>query len=179
MATKRIIEARDIVNDIRWGMSEAELMEKYNLSSKGLQSAFTKLIEGGIMTYEEIYSQYQTGADTVTVRNMRTLPRYNLTVAVTIYEPGQPEKRGLLRSITERGIGITGIEARIGEIKAFEIPCKDYLEFDHISLEAECRWMVPKKGADKWMGGFQITKISKADLKHLRQLVQLAVLKRL
>ncbi len=179
MATKRIIDAKDIVNDIRWGMSEAELMEKYNLSSKGLQSAFSKLIEGGIMTFEEIYSQYQTGADTVTVRNMRTLPRYNLTVAVAIYEPDQPETRGLLRSVTEKGIGITGIEARIGEIKAFVIPCKDYLEIDHISLEAECRWMVPKKGADRWMGGFQITKISKDDLTHFRALIQLAVLKRL
>ncbi len=119
------------------------------------------------------------GADTVTVRDMRTLPRYYLTVAVAIYESDQPEKRGQLRSITERGIGITGIEARIGETKAFVIPCRDYLEVDQISLEAECRWMIPKKGPDQWMGGFQITKISKADLKHFRELVQLAVLKRL
>lgn len=61
MSRKRVIEAKDIVNDIRSGMSEAELMEKYSLSSKGLQSAFQKLIKGGIMMAEEVYGQYQTG----------------------------------------------------------------------------------------------------------------------
>jgi hypothetical protein len=44
MTTKRTIKAKDIVNDIRSGLTNLQLMEKYNLSSKGLQSIFTKLI---------------------------------------------------------------------------------------------------------------------------------------
>lgn len=178
MPRKRVIEAKDIVNDIRSGMSETKLMEKYNLSSKGLQSAFQKLIKGGIMMAEEIYGQYQTGADTVTVRNMRALPRYTLAVAVSIYDLARPEQPGRLRSITERGIGITGIEATAGEIKSFVIPCRNYLEADQISLDAECRWMIAG-GTDKWVGGFQITDISKENLELLRELIKLAVLQRL
>jgi hypothetical protein len=178
MARKRVIEAKDIVNDIRSGLSEAELMEKYNLSSKGLQSAFQKLIKGGIMMAEEVYGRYQAGADTVTVRNMRSFPRYTLAVAVSIFDLARPKHPGRLRSITERGIGITGIKATVGEIKSFVIPCRDYLEAEQISLEAECRWMIADE-KDRWVGGFQITKISKEDLDLLRELIKLAVLQRL
>ncbi len=178
MSRKRVIEAKDIVNDIRSGLSETKLMEKYNLSSRGLQSAFQKLIKGGIMMAEEIYGQYQAGADTVTVRNMRSLPRYTLAVAVSIYDMVRPERPGRLRSITERGIGITGVEAKVGEVKSFVIPCRDYLETEQISLDAECRWMIAGE-TDQWVGGFQITKISKEDLEHLRELINLAVLQRL
>jgi uncharacterized protein (DUF433 family) len=43
MALKRKIEAREIVRDIVSGMTDAELMEKYDLSAKGLHSAFEQL----------------------------------------------------------------------------------------------------------------------------------------
>ena len=54
---KRIIQARDIVRDVRSGMTDTELMEKYELSAKGLESAFTKLVNSGTMTVGEVYGQ--------------------------------------------------------------------------------------------------------------------------
>ncbi len=44
------VMAKDVMKDIRSGMSNTELQEKYHLSDKGLQSLFTKLVGAGILT---------------------------------------------------------------------------------------------------------------------------------
>ncbi len=55
--TKPVVNAKEIIKDIRSGMDDAGLMTKYKLTAKGLQSAFTKLISNRLMTVEEIYGQ--------------------------------------------------------------------------------------------------------------------------
>jgi hypothetical protein len=47
--TKYKIGAREAVSDIRSGMSDADLMEKYGLSEKGLQMLFGKLVEAKLL----------------------------------------------------------------------------------------------------------------------------------
>jgi competence protein ComGC len=44
---KRTINAKEILADIKAGMNDASLMEKYELSEKSLQSVFKKLIDAG------------------------------------------------------------------------------------------------------------------------------------
>ena len=46
------ISPKDIVRDIRSGMDEATIRKKYNLSLKGLQSLYDKLIEAGLLGKE-------------------------------------------------------------------------------------------------------------------------------
>jgi len=163
--------------DIRSGLGDADLMKKYGLSSKGLESAFSKLINNRILTVEEVYGQRRSGLDTVVIDDMRSLPRHYLTIAVTIYEPAYPEKKGRLRDITERGVGIIGIESRIGEVKSFVLPCRQFLKVDSIWFEAECRWVEAKRVREQWLTGFQITKISPDDLENLRDLIRLLCLR--
>ncbi len=43
------IGARQAVNDIKSGMTDAELMEKYKLTAKGLESLFGKLVEAKLL----------------------------------------------------------------------------------------------------------------------------------
>jgi len=176
---KQVIDAKKIVSDIRAGMNDAELMEKYGLSAKGLESAFTKLINSRLMAVEEIYGHpSRTGQDTVIIiDDLRQLPRHYLSVAVTVYDPHNPDQAGELRDITEKGIGITGIQARIGEIKTLVIDSRDYLDVGAIWFDAECVWMQPGKTAGEWRGGFQIKRIDPQDLKRLRDLIGLFSLK--
>src|SRR5512143_2155200 len=105
---KRIIKARDIVRDVRSGMTDTELMEKYGLSAKGLESAFTKLVNSGIMTVGEVYGQRRSGQDTVIIEDLRALPRHFLSMALSIYEPTHASRKGKIRDVTEKGVGITG-----------------------------------------------------------------------
>jgi hypothetical protein len=51
---KPVIDALDALLNIRAGMTDSELMVKYNLSAKGLQSLFTKLVRSGAMQQSEI-----------------------------------------------------------------------------------------------------------------------------
>jgi len=46
---KRTLDAKEIVDDIKAGMDSTALMEKYQLSEKGLQSLFKKLINAGVL----------------------------------------------------------------------------------------------------------------------------------
>lgn len=51
---KPIIDAEEALVDIRSGMDDAGLMEKYSVSIEGLQSLFRKLVDSGIMDLSEI-----------------------------------------------------------------------------------------------------------------------------
>ncbi|MBI4965009.1 MAG: YIP1 family protein [Desulfomonile tiedjei] len=46
---KQKISAKELLKDIKSGMGDTDLMEKYGLSSKGLESAFKKLLEVGVL----------------------------------------------------------------------------------------------------------------------------------
>jgi Mor family transcriptional regulator len=47
---KQAVRAKDVLRDLRDGATDAELMEKYRLSEKGLRSLFRKMMEGGVVS---------------------------------------------------------------------------------------------------------------------------------
>jgi|GEM_PF-1587401 len=54
---KRKLSAKEVLEDIRSGISDHELMKKYDLSLKGLQSLFKKLQDCGLVTEAELYQR--------------------------------------------------------------------------------------------------------------------------
>jgi hypothetical protein len=52
--SKQKLSAKAVMADIKSGISDDALMEKYNLTSKGLESLFSKLIEKNLLTEVEI-----------------------------------------------------------------------------------------------------------------------------
>ena len=50
MAAKKKISAKAIMVDLKQGMSDSELMEKYGLSFQALQELYTKLIDAKLAT---------------------------------------------------------------------------------------------------------------------------------
>jgi uncharacterized protein (DUF433 family) len=166
------IDAGDIVKDIRAGMTDSELMEKYQLSSEGLRFALQTLTDTKVIALDELYGASPTVHDTVFVENMRELPRHYLAIAVEIYESKHPRIRGMLTNVTEKGIAATGMSARVGESKTLLIPAGDFIEADPILFEAECRWAREEKETGEWAAGFQITKISENCMEDLRRLIQ-------
>jgi hypothetical protein len=51
---KKTLNAKEVLDDIKAGMDDATLMGKYQLSEKGMQSLFKKLVEGGMLEQEEL-----------------------------------------------------------------------------------------------------------------------------
>jgi uncharacterized protein (DUF433 family) len=168
----RQIRTTEIVKDIRSGMTDFGLMEKYNISTEGLQKAFQSLVEVGALRPEEISGRSPAQHDSVFIECMRELPRHHLAMAVTIYEATRPEVKGTLRDIAERGVGITGIPARVGEVKTLMIPAETFIEVDKIVFEAKCVWAQTEGTEDQYFAGFQITSISEECLDNLRLLIR-------
>ncbi len=54
MAAKRTIWIRTFVEDVRAGLTDAELMEKHRISEKELQLAFRKLVERHVLDPSEL-----------------------------------------------------------------------------------------------------------------------------
>ena len=64
---KVTIDAAQVLRDIRSGMEDADLMGKYNLSARGLQSLFRKLTNAKLLTETELDSRAPLRENTVVV----------------------------------------------------------------------------------------------------------------
>ncbi len=56
---KQVIDAKEALELIRAGVSDARLMAKYNLSTKGLRSLFTKLVKVGAIEQSELDNRFE------------------------------------------------------------------------------------------------------------------------
>jgi uncharacterized protein (DUF433 family) len=62
MPTKKVIKARDLIRDIGAGMTDSELMEKYQLSSQRLQQIRERLPESGRLEIKAIVTDIRARA---------------------------------------------------------------------------------------------------------------------
>ena len=58
MIRKRKIRPREVLNEIRSGISEAELRTKYRLSAKGVERLFNLLVANGTVGQSELLERY-------------------------------------------------------------------------------------------------------------------------
>lgn len=54
---KPVIDAKAALDALRSGVSDSELMERYNLSARGLESLLKKLVKAGAVTLDELESR--------------------------------------------------------------------------------------------------------------------------
>lgn len=98
-------------------------------------------------------------------REFRRIP-----YAVPIYEKDDLEKNGVLRDITEKGVGVRGLKVTAGQKRTFVIAPPDFLDIDPLVFEAKCCW-VKQEGKGQYVSGFEITTISNSTLRELRKLI--------
>jgi hypothetical protein len=172
MDPKREAKIAQLANDIRSGMSDEELMEKYKTSSDALQKVFRKLVDMGAITSEEIDNRLRPFADSAFFRKMRELPRNFLVFPIPIHELGKyPEVAGMVRDITEKGLGVREIVTSIGETKTFTIIPNEMIPGEALTFQAVCRWSDTDEDGEP-CAGFEISKISEDNLTRLRTLIK-------
>jgi hypothetical protein len=170
VATHHKIKARELLRDIRASLSDEELMDKFEISKQGLQTAFDQLIKAGFLTQKELRTRSGLAAPTGVHDSARTLPRFYLVVRVEIQDREDPANKGIIKDINEKGIGIVGIQAALDEVKDLVIPASDFTLEDDISFQAKCRW-TKMTAQGKYVCGFQIVAIEDENLERLRQLI--------
>ena len=178
MPLKRKIKAKEIVNDIRSGMTDSKLMEKHGLSSKGLQSIFTKLVDAKAMAPRELFSRApNAGDDTADVTSVRLIPRDFVEVPLPICDADDPKNMGTITDVTENGLGVRGIRVQTGETKTLVFFSDRLFPVGPFALQAQCRWVKNGNGSGQMDSGFEITNISEAGSQQLKKIVEWVTLR--
>ena len=178
MEPKRKIKAKDIVNDIRSGMSDSQLMEKHELSYKGLQSVFKKLVDANAIRPRELFNRAPSaGDDTADVTSIRLVPRDFVEVPLPICDADDPKNIGTITDVTEKGIGIRGIRVATGETKTLVFFSDRLFPVGPFALQAQCRWVKNGNGNGQIESGFEITNISETSSQQLKKIVEWVALR--
>ncbi len=169
---KRKISQPQIVHDIHSGMTEAQLMEKYDLSSWGIRKFLAKLLPVGAITWEEMAILSLNSDDSVTLRDMRQYQRSYPLVSVIVYEQIKPMVKGRVVDISEKGVGVIGIPSEVGDLKTLTISPDELTVFEPFTLQAVCRWFRQGDRDIPCTAGFAITHIEDPSLERLRDLLE-------
>ena len=134
------VPVRDIILDIQARLSDNQIVAKYDLSDKQLQTLFRKLLDSGLLTPFEFQAWAIFCNKTIPLRNIRLFRRDIVHFALPVYDADEPENRGMVLNISENGIGVKGIRAEINDIKTLVIPTEQFLGLPPLVFEARCIW---------------------------------------
>jgi hypothetical protein len=171
---KLVIDAGSIIRDIRSGMTDWELMRKYGLTAKGLQSAFNKLVARKHITHFELCSRSNLYEDSAVIQAMAELPRIYLPFRLSIQADKAPRTAGIVRDITEQDVGVLNIPADEDETELFHIPPHEPILTAPISFEGLCAWSRRDEATGVWISRFEITNISDEGIHEIRKVMSFA-----
>ncbi len=170
------IKTSEVLADIRLGMTEPQIMEKYGLSSRGLQSTFWKLIRSGALTWDELLSIYPNLEDSVTLQRIRNSVRNYPILGIKVYEETNPDNKGKIKDLSDKGFGVIGIFASVGEKKTLVLVPDELADLEPFSVVAECRWFKPNGHGGLSSAGFEMLHIDEKIAVAIQELVQLMTL---
>jgi hypothetical protein len=171
----RTIKAKDFVRDIRAGRTETDLIKKYGVPRETVQDIFRKLVDSGLIRPSELPSAAsppRVRYDEVELSAIRASPRYSLgQIELVASDPENPSVTGIVRDISEGGLGIAGVKREVGEWQSFVlVGRREYLP-QPIALDCECRWVQTDKSSGRSTGGYEITVIAEDDLARFQALI--------
>lgn len=167
---KRTIFINEIVADIRAGMSDAELRDKYGVSQRKLRRVFGRLLDERALALEELAARQGTSLGR-SRRDLRRRPRNLPVFELPIYELGKPDARLSVEDITESGLRVTGADTRVDEVTTFTMLPTDMCSAEPLAFEARCRW-VRTDNNGRLTAGFEIPHIDGRNLEQLRRVIE-------
>jgi hypothetical protein len=176
MHDKKAVRGSEVRDDIRSDMSEAELRLKYQLSERGIDCLFDKLVSARYISPAELVSRYPNYKKRMDNLKKRQTPRADLTLPLPLYEL-RSQAFGIVRDISTGGFRVAGIEAEVGDKKRFRLPVDMFIHSDPLYLSATCEW-VEHRGCNKkfTVAGFKIREISAVDALVLESFINLLIL---
>lgn len=167
------ISTDSIIDDIQSGMNDAQLREKYSLSSKGLLRLMERLVNAGLIPHSTLVAVSETYRKRIHQGEERCHPRAYITVPVPIYDMASGST-GLLRDISRQGFRVAGIESSVGDLKSFQIPLEMFMKSDAVIIIGECRWVTKKATHQEYcVAGYRMSTYTEEDANAVRKLISL------
>lgn len=170
MGAKKTVSAKAVVKDLRAGLANSELMEKYGISAQSLYKIFRKLKVARILTDTEVVPRMgQLEATQPLVA--RKSPRYRPKRGIPISELTDITNEFRITDISESGFKIEGLSCKLGEKKQFVVLADEISDSGSFPVMAECRWVKADSRKDQFEAGYEITEITTWGSEQLRSLI--------
>lgn len=169
MAEKRKIRKDEIISDIRSGMANEALMGKYRITSDKLISIFKKLVDAQVIKAQELEGREGWPPTLDKPKFLRSHPRQYVIFPLPVYDTDDLGGEGFVKDITEAGMLVTGIKARVGEVKSLLVQADEFADVYPFVFDATCRWSEVSGGQEA--AGFEITNITERSFKELQKLI--------
>jgi PilZ domain len=170
MIPKRI-DSKEVIDDIRAGLTDMQLMEKYRLSSTGLEDVFVKLVAVRVMNECELRNRGPLRQERVRAFEIRQGPRSYLSFPLSIYEAESLDRLGHISDISESGLQIVGLRESPGRFSKLLIRADEVTVMDPFRFEAMCRWCSLDPATGVYTAGFTISHIANPDRRGLDELL--------
>jgi hypothetical protein len=183
MSTKRSIKTKDIVNDFRAGMSNAALMEKYQISPRSLEEIFSRLVAAEALMEIELVGRVpvsrnpETPSTVVSSEAARVAKRSYVMVNLPVYDLDDLTVEGYVEDISETGLLVSGIQVNVGDGKSLLIQADEFGDVYPFTFDVVCRRLELQPTGGGFAAGFEITSISEVGRQELKKLCLLLGLK--
>jgi hypothetical protein len=174
MPVSRTIKAKEIVVDIRAGLSDSELMGKYGLSAAELRKVVESLTQAGRLRTVEVAQRDASPLGDGHKSGTRGLPRSYLRIPPEITDLQNQDNHGLVTDISVKGFRTRGMDCRVGDQKTFLIHCGGMTDTADIEVTATCQWR-HAEATDKTLheAGYRIDQVSERGLIDIQKLIRL------
>lgn len=166
MNGRKEIGKAEFVRDLRAGLSDDELMRKYDLSPRDLYRLLVQALGMGIVRSSDVSAVAGDISDGIAWSDFRARPRIPVHSQILIRDV-KTRQQGVLKDICDRGLLIRGLKSRVKESKSLEIVC-DWNEVDSaVQVDAVCRWHAPAEESVDWNAGYEIVSVKRGDFLQL------------
>jgi len=176
MRQKLRIDSQAILADIRSGMGDVPIMEKYGLSPRLYRRILETLRANRSATFADIEGRMKACGMRKNGEEKRSATRNYILYEMPVYNANEPESIGTLNDISEAGLQVSGMDVEVDDLVTLMIRSDGFHVHSPFTLDAICRWVDGKKDTGVLMAGFEITCILGRGDRELQKLVdELAV----
>jgi PAS domain S-box-containing protein len=166
MTNEKRINAGEIAKDLQLGLSDAQLMDKYKLSLKGLLSLYKRAVEAGIIDACEVHRRFGLSESLVTLEDCRNFPRITIQKTIQIHDIDRPEIKGTISNISESGLRTEALESARGDVRTLVIQPHEVTGTEPLVIEAKCCWSEYQSDGS-CTAGYEVVGILRGNLKDL------------
>jgi hypothetical protein len=165
------LSPEDVLADLRAGVDQGKLREKYELSNKGLLRLLDRLVQSGVISHSELSKISPPSVGSTWSDDARSSVRAYVTIPIPVYDIGSATA-GLLSDISVGGVRVIGIESSVGEVKTFQIALDGLFESAPSVLVGTCRWVTTRSGKNSYcLAGYSLETPTKLDDEAVSKLI--------
>lgn len=171
--SSRPVNTKDIIEDIKSGLGDVPIMEKYQLSPSEYLQVLDKLVAVRAITETSTRERKLSlrAKPVPEALSKRRMPRHYALFTIAIHDAENLSVTGTLNDITEKGLQVKGIQAQLGVARTFLVRSDVFTVSPPLLLTAVCKWTKARDRMGNDLAGFEITGISPHDMQGLRRLI--------